>query len=85
MIFGDYNFFPDKDKEFKIIFYCLSILINFIICWFVPWNNYPFWFTYVNDIKNLYDKKYFSRIERKLPHYQLIEKMHNREDKLKLL
>ena len=85
IFFGDNNFFPDKDKEFKIIFYCVCILVIFIICWFVPWNNYPYWFTYVDDIKNLYDKKYFSRIERKLPHYQLIEKMNNREDKIKLL
>ena len=57
------------------------------MCWFVPWNNFPYWFTYVNDIKDLYFKKYFSRIERKLPHYQLIEKINkeNSHSKLKEL
>ena len=85
IFFGESHFFPDVSQYSKIIYYCICILIIFTMCWFVPWNNFPYWFTYVNDIKDLYFKKYFSRIERKLPHYQLIEKINkeNLHSKLK--
>ena len=87
IFFGESHFFPDVSQYSKIIYYCICILIIFTMCWFVPWNNFPYWFTYVNDIKDLYFKKYFSRIERKLPHYQLIEKINkeNSHSKLKEL
>jgi hypothetical protein len=75
LFFGDNSFFPDKNNEEKIVYYCIFCLVIYVFCWFLQWNAFPKWFSYLNDIVDLYHKKYFQREEKNLPHYSLLEKI----------
>ena len=75
LFFGDNSFFPDKNNEEKIVYYCIFSLVIYVFCWFLQWNAFPKWFSYLNDIVDLYHKKYFQREEKNLPHYSLLEKI----------
>lgn len=74
LIFGDNYFMPTKKISYKIVLYCAVEFVIFIATLFVKWNILPSWFEYLDDIKEVYHKKYFRRESKNLPHLLLIEK-----------
>ena len=59
----------------------LLILENFIISvyFLIDFNILPNWFSYLDDIKQLYDVKYYSRKENELPHWRYMKIRKNSE------
>lgn len=74
LIFGDNYFMPTKNISYKIVLYCAVEFVIFILTLFVKWNILPSWFEYLDDIKEVYNKKYFRRDAKNLPHLLLIER-----------
>ena len=81
LIFGDNYFMPEKSFYYKIILYCVFVFVLFIVTLFVKWNILPFWFEYLQDIKELYYKKYYIRDARNLPHLYLLNKERSKKNK----
>ena len=48
-----------------------------ILMFFLDWKVFPFWWKELSDLKELYDKKYFRRKGKNLPHHylQLLQKI----------
>ena len=74
LIFGDNSFMPTKNISYKVVLYCAVEFVIFIMTLFVKWNILPSWFEYLDDIKEVYHKKYFRRDAKNLPHLLLIER-----------
>ena len=74
LIFGDNYFMPTKNISYKIVLYCAVEFVIFILTLFVKWNILPSWFDYLDDIKEIYNKKYFRRDPKNLPHLLIIER-----------
>ena len=74
LIFGDNYFMPTKNISYKILLYCAVEFVIFILTLFVKWNILPSWFEYLDDIKEVYNKKYFRRSAKNLPHLLLMER-----------
>ena len=74
LIFGDNYFMPTKNISYKIVLYCAVEFVIFILTLFVKWNILPSWFEYLDDIKEIYKKKYFRRDPKNLPHLLIIER-----------
>ena len=74
LIFGDNYFMPDKKISYKVLLYCAVEFVIFILTLFVKWNIMPSWFEYLDDIKEVYNKKYFRRSAKNLPHLLLMER-----------
>ena len=74
LIFGDNYFMPTKNISYKILLYCAVEFVIFVLTLFVKWNIMPSWFEYLDDIKEVYHKKYFRRSSKNLPHLLLIER-----------
>ena len=74
LIFGDNYFMPTKNISYKIVLYCAVEFVIFIITLFVKWSILPPWFEYLDDIKEIYNKKYFRRDAKNLPHILIIER-----------
>ena len=74
LIFGDNYFMPTKNISYKIVLYCAVEFVIFILTLFVKWNILPSWFEYLDDIKEIYNKKYFRRNPNNLPHLLYIER-----------
>ena len=72
LIFGDNYFMPTKNISYKIVLYCAVEFVIFILTLFVKWNILPSWFEYLDDIKEVYNKKYFRRSAKNLPHLLLL-------------
>ena len=73
LIFGDNYFMPTKNISYKVVLYCAVEFVIFILTLFVKWNIMPSWFEYLDDIKEVYNKKYFRRSAKNLPHLLLLE------------
>ena len=73
LIFGDNSFMPTKNISYKVVLYCAVEFVIFVMTLFVKWNILPSWFEYLDDIKEVYHKKYFRRDSKNLPHLLLIE------------
>ena len=74
LIFGDNYFMPTKNISYKVVLYCAVEFVIFILTLFVKWNIMPSWFEYLDDIKEVYNKKYFRRSAKNLPHLLLFER-----------
>ena len=72
LIFGDNYFMPTKNISYKIVLYCAVEFVIFILTLFIKWNILPSWFEYLDDIKEVYHKKYFRRSGKNLPHLLLL-------------
>ena len=81
LIFGDNYFMPEKNLSYKVLLYCAVEFVIFILTVFVKWNILPSWFEYLDDIKEVYHKKYFRRDSKHLPHLLLIERKKNKKYK----
>ena len=89
LIFGDNYFMPEKNISYKIVLYCAVEFVIFLATLFVKWNILPSWFEYLDDIKEVYHKKYFRRDYKNLPHILLMErkrryKKYNRYKQIKI-
>ena len=62
-----------KNLLLRVVIYASIEIFMFIVCQAAWWNVYPAWLKYKSEIKDLYQKKYYSREERLLPHYNLLE------------
>lgn len=81
--FADTKFFGVDSKSseemrknnllMRVVIYASVEIFMFIVCQAAWWNVYPAWLKYKTEIKELYQKKYYSREERLLPHYNLLE------------
>ena len=74
LIFGDNYFLPKAKISYKIVLYCACEFVIFILTIFVKFNILPSWFEYLDDIKEVYYKKYFRRDSKYLPHLLLMER-----------
>ena len=74
LIFGDNYFMPKKNISYKIMLYCAVEFVIFVLTLFIKWNILPSWFEYLDDIKEVYNKKYFRRSAKYLPHLLLLER-----------
>ena len=74
LFFGDNYFMPTKNISYKVVLYCAVEFVIFILTLFVKWNIMPSWFEYLDDIKEVYNKKYFRRSAKNLPHLLLLER-----------
>ena len=74
LIFGDNYFMPTKNISYEILLYCAVEFVIFILTLFIKWNILPSWFEYLDDIKEVYNKKYFRRSAKNLPHLLLMER-----------
>ena len=83
LIFGDNYFMPDKKLSYKVVLYCATEFCIFILTLFVKWNILPSWFEYLDDIKEIYNKKYFRKSAKNLPHLLLLERK-KRSKKIRL-
>ena len=73
---------PTKNISYKIVLYCAVEFVIFILTLFIKWNILPSWFEYLEDIKEIYNKKYFRRSGKNLPHLLLMQR-HRRNKKLR--
>ena len=80
VFFADNYFLPEQSTYNKINFYCLFVFIVFLMSTVFFWNILPPWFQYLEDIKELYQKKYYERENNNLPHLHIRKKK-----KLKML
>ena len=75
IVFGDSYFLPDISFEIKLIIFISGIILLNILCNVINWNILPYWFFHLDEIKELYQKKYFLRGRNNLPHFNLLEKI----------
>ena len=80
VFFADNYFLPEQSTYNKINFYCLFVFVVFLMSTVFFWNILPPWFQYLEDIKELYQKKYYERENNNLPHLHIRKKK-----KLKML
>ena len=72
--FADNYFLPNVSIENKINIYCVFVFVVFLMSTILFWNIFPPWFQYLEDIKELYMKKYYERDNGNLPHLHIIKK-----------
>ena len=82
LIFGDNYFMPTKNISYKIVLYCAVEFVIFILTLFVKWNILPSWFEYLDDIKEVYNKKYFRRSAKNLPHLLLLARQKKHKQRM---
>ena len=75
IIFGDNYFMPEKTNNQKAIIYLVTVIIIFTVTKIIPWNSIPPWFEYLQEIKDMYNKKYYVRNNMNLPHLYLLDKL----------
>ena len=75
IVFGDSYFLPDISFEIKLIIFISGVILLNILCNVINWNILPNWFFHLDEIKELYQKKYFLRGRNNLPHFTLLEKI----------
>ena len=80
VFFADNYFLPEYSTYSKINFYALFVFVVFLMSTVFFWNILPPWFQYLEDIKELYQKKYYERDNNNLPHLHIRKKK-----KLKML
>ena len=78
VVFTDKEFVV-QDNLYRVIAYAGIVLFMFIVFQIAHWNIIPSWFNLIEEIKELYYKKYFSRDEKALPHFDLIRKIEKRK------
>ena len=85
VFFADNYFLPEYTTYNKIIIYSGFVFGVFLASTFLTWNILPPWFEYLDEIKELYVKKYFDRDSNNLPHLHIEKKAGLRivEDKIK--
>ena len=71
VFFADNYFLPEYSTYNKINVYCVFVFCVFLVSTLLTWNILPPWFQYLEDIKELYKKKYFDRDSNNLPHLHL--------------
>ena len=74
VFFADNYFLPEYSIYNKINIYCLFVFCIFLMSIVLFWNIFPSWFQYLEDIKELYDKKYYGRDNNNLPHLHIVKK-----------
>ena len=74
VFFADNYFLPEKTTYEKVNFYCLFVFVVFLMSTVLFWNILPPWFQYLEDIKELYLKKYYERDNNNLPHLHIVKK-----------
>ena len=71
VFFADNYFLPQISTYDKINIYCLFVFLVFLMSTLLSWNIFPPWFEYLEEIKELYIKKYYDRERNNLPHLHL--------------
>ena len=74
VFFADNYFLPEYSTYNKINIYCLFVFGVFFLSVLLRWNILPPWFEYIQDIKELYIKKYYERETNNLPHLHISRK-----------
>ena len=74
VFFADNYFLPEYSTYNKINIYCVFVFGVFLLSTLLTWNVLPPWFQYLEDIKELYIKKYYDRDSNNLPHLHLRKK-----------
>ena len=74
VFFADNYFLPEYSTYDKINIYCYFVFGVFLLSTLLTWNILPPWFEYLDDIKELYIKKYFERASNNLPHLHIKKK-----------
>jgi hypothetical protein len=75
VFFADNYFLPEYTTYNKIIIYCVFVFGVFLLSTLLTWNILPPWFQYLEDIKELYIKKYYDRDSNNLPHLHIKKKI----------
>lgn len=75
IVFGDPEFLPEKDIYYKIVIYAGVVIFIFMITKIISWNIIPKWFNLLNEIKELYQKKYYHKEFESLGHIRLSDNM----------
>ena len=85
VFFADNYFLPEYTLYNKINVYCVFVFGVFLLSTLLTWNVLPPWFEYLDDIKELYTKKYFERDSSNLPHLTITKNvdMNTLNDKIK--
>ena len=85
VFFADNYFLPDLSIYSKINIYCVFVFVIFLMSIVFFWNILPPWFQYLDDIKELYMKKYYERDNNNLPHLHIKKKkgLKTIQDKIK--
>ena len=86
VFFADNYFLPEYSIYNKINIYCLFVFCVFLMSIVLFWNIFPSWFQYLEDIKELYSKKYYERNSNNLPHLHIVKKKELKalQDKIRL-
>ena len=74
VFFADNYFLPEMPIYSKINIYCVFVFVIFLMSIVFFWNILPPWFQYLEDIKELYNKKYYERDNKNLPHLHIVKK-----------
>ena len=78
--FADSNFISgdssDKGQLTRVLVFAFVEIFMFVACRIARWNIIPSWFKFVGEIKELYQKKYFNRVN-DLPHLNLEKNISN--------
>jgi len=74
VFFADNYFLPEISIYNKINIYCVFVFVVFLMSTVFFWNIFPPWFQYLEDIKELYEKKYYERDNNNLPHLHIVKK-----------
>ena len=76
---------PEYTLYNKINVYCVFVFGVSLLSTLLTWNVLPPWFEYLDDIKELYTKKYFERDSSNLPHLTITRNvdMNTLNDKIK--
>lgn len=79
--FADNHFFKTSESEVenkltRVVIYAIVEIVMFLACRISRWNIIPSWFKFVGEIKELYHKKYFNRMN-DLPHLNLEKNISN--------
>ena len=85
VFFADNYFLPEFSTYDKINIYCVFVFGVFLTSTILSWNIFPPWFQYLDEIKELYVKKYYDRDSNNLPHLHINKKegLKTLEDKIK--
>ena len=74
VFFADNYFLPEISTYNKINIYCGFVVCVFLMSYFLTWNVLPPWFDYLEEIKEMYIKKYYERNSNNLPHLHIRRK-----------